>query len=79
MPMRLKVLYLCLLVVFFVSLKATAKGDPEAGATKVMMCAGCHGTDGNSLVAAFPKLSGLGENYLYQQLRHVVTFLFDAC
>ncbi len=71
MPMRLKVLYLCLLVVFFVSLKATAKGDPEAGATKVMMCAGCHGTDGNSLVAAFPKLSGLGEKYLYQQLRHV--------
>jgi cytochrome c553 len=37
-----------------------AAGDAGAGKNKVMMCAGCHGIDGNSMVSAFPKLAGLG-------------------
>jgi len=48
-----------------------AAGDANAGKSKVMMCAGCHGVDGNSMVPAFPKLAGLGEKYMTQQLRMV--------
>lgn len=47
------------------------KGDPEAGAGKVAVCGACHGADGNSLVPMFPKLAGLGEKYLLQQLQHI--------
>ena len=48
-----------------------ADGDPEAGKAKVTACIGCHGVDGNSAVPMWPKLAGLGEKYLYQQLMHV--------
>lgn len=47
------------------------KGDPAAGAQKVAICSACHGADGNSLVPAFPKLAGLGEKYLLQQMQHI--------
>ena len=47
---------------------AAKVGDAKAGANKVIVCAGCHGTDGNSPAPAFPKIAGLGENYLYKQL-----------
>lgn len=49
--------------------QALAAGDAAAGESKVAMCSGCHGSDGNSMVAAFPKLAGLGEKYMTQQLR----------
>ncbi len=47
------------------------KGDPAAGEQKAAMCAACHGADGNSMVAAFPKLAGLGEKYLLQQMQYI--------
>lgn len=50
---------------------AQAAGDAEAGQTKVAVCAGCHGTDGNSAVPNFPKLAGLGEKYLFNQLKDI--------
>lgn len=53
--------------------QALASGDAAAGESKVASCAGCHGSDGNSMVASFPKLAGLGENYLIRQLRHIKT------
>ena len=53
--------------------QALASGDAAAGESKVASCAGCHGSDGNSMVASFPKLAGLGENYLVRQLRHIKT------
>lgn len=46
-------------------------GDAEAGAGKVAMCAACHGPDGNSPSADFPKIAGLGEKYLYKQLNDI--------
>lgn len=46
-------------------------GDAEAGAGKVAMCAACHGPDGNSITPDFPKLAGIGEKYLYKQLKDV--------
>ena len=47
------------------------KGDPEAGAELVGSCTACHGTDGNSLAPAFPKIAGLGERYLLKQMKDV--------
>lgn len=45
-----------------------AKGDPEAGKAKSMVCAACHGNDGNSLISLNPKIAGQHENYLFKQL-----------
>lgn len=53
---------------------ATAQGDAEAGADKVAVCSACHGADGNSPSSAFPKLAGLGENYLFKQLEDIRTW-----
>jgi cytochrome c553 len=61
---------ICLLVTFTAN-QALAVGDAAAGESKVAMCAGCHGSDGNSVVASFPKLAGIGEKYITQQLRMV--------
>ena len=50
---------------------AFSSGDATAGESKVIMCAGCHGGDGNSVVPSFPKLAGQGEKYLTKQLKDV--------
>jgi cytochrome c553 len=58
-------------VVLGVSLTAMAHGagDPEAGKANAQVCAACHGAGGaKPIVASYPKLSGLGEKYLHQQL-----------
>ncbi len=47
---------------------AHAAGDAAAGEKKIAVCAGCHGMDGNSAVANFPKLAGQGEKYLIKQM-----------
>ncbi|WP_150911362.1 c-type cytochrome [Marinobacter halotolerans] len=59
-------------VVLGVSLTAMAHGagDPEAGEANAQVCAGCHGAGGAKPIAPdYPKLSNLGEKYLYQQLK----------
>ena len=43
-------------------------GDAAAGSVKSAMCAGCHMPDGNSVVDIFPKLAGMGEQYIVKQL-----------
>ncbi|MCH9691267.1 MAG: cytochrome c4 [Gammaproteobacteria bacterium] len=48
-----------------------AAGDAQAGQAKATACAACHNTDGNSLASTFPKIAGLGEKYLYKQLRDI--------
>ena len=67
---------LCLVVAIFSGLLAAgltgsvyAGGDATAGKDKSLVCAGCHGTDGNSLAPNFPKLAGQHENYLIKQLK----------
>ncbi len=45
-----------------------AAGNAAAGKSKAMMCAACHGADGNSPSDMFPKLAGQGEAYLVKQL-----------
>lgn len=48
---------------------AQAAGDAAAGQAKAAMCAACHGTDGNSVAANFPKLAGQHESYIIKQLQ----------
>ncbi len=48
---------------------AHAKGNYEAGKAKSASCAACHGADGVSTVASFPKLAGQHRDYLYQALK----------
>lgn len=47
---------------------AIAGGDAAAGESKSTSCTSCHGTDGNSLAAAFPKIAGQHADYIVKQL-----------
>jgi cytochrome c553 len=47
---------------------AQAAGDAAAGQIKSAVCAGCHGVDGNSMAANFPKIAGQHQAYLVKQL-----------
>ena len=44
-------------------------GDPVAGEAKSKPCAVCHGADGNSATADFPRLAGQHADYLVKSLR----------
>ena len=46
-------------------------GDAAAGEAQTMVCAACHGADGNSAAPTFPKLAGQGQKYLYKQLQDI--------
>jgi len=48
---------------------AAAQGDPAAGKQKAIVCAACHGADGNSPAGQFPNLAGQTNRYLYLQLK----------
>lgn len=51
--------------------KATPKGDAAKGqAIASTVCVGCHAADGNSTVAANPKLAGQHAEYLFKQMRN---------
>ncbi len=64
-----KLLVLSISLAFsIVSSTSLAEGNVSAGKAKAASCAGCHGEDGNSMVAIFPKLAGQHEGYLTQQL-----------
>ena len=52
-----------------VSLPTHAKGNYDAGKAKSTVCASCHGADGVSTIASFPKLAGQHRDYLYQALQ----------
>lgn len=47
---------------------AIAAGDAGKGETLAAPCAACHGQDGNSAAAAFPKLAGQNQKYMLKQL-----------
>jgi cytochrome c553 len=50
---------------------ASAKpGDATAGQTKAAACGACHGMDGNSTDAQYPKLAGQHEMYIAHQLHN---------
>jgi len=48
---------------------AHGAGNPQAGEQKAAVCTSCHGPGGQKpIMAIYPKLSGLGEKYLYRQM-----------
>jgi cytochrome c553 len=64
------------LLIFSISLVLTsaasilhAEGNSHEGKQKAASCASCHGDDGNSMVATFPKLAQQHSSYLERQLR----------
>ncbi|CAH0992952.1 Cytochrome c4 [Sinobacterium norvegicum] len=48
-----------------------AAGDAAAGKDKALTCSACHGADGNSAMAMYPKLAGQGEKYLLKQMSDI--------
>ena len=48
---------------------AAHAGNPAAGKEKSRTCAACHGPDGNSAAADFPKLAGQHYDYLVKTLQ----------
>ncbi len=48
---------------------AWAGGDPAEGKAKSAPCAACHGADGNSQIAANPKLAGQHASYIVRALK----------
>ena len=48
---------------------ATADGDVEQGRSKAVMCAACHGKEGETINPAFPQLAGQNAGYLAIQLQ----------
>ncbi len=52
------------------SLESRAQqGSAEAGQTKSVTCAACHGVDGNSVTPIWPSLAGQHANYTARQLQ----------
>nr|VFJ43805.1 MAG: Cytochrome c553 [Candidatus Kentron sp. DK]VFJ49650.1 MAG: Cytochrome c553 [Candidatus Kentron sp. DK] len=77
----MKKLFLTPLLILFVSISVqAAETDPtdasgggadaaDATQERLKLCAGCHGMDGNSQFATFPKLAGQHAPYLLKQLK----------
>lgn len=59
---------LTLVSAFLWATSVMAAGDVAAGKQKSAACAACHGVDGNSSNAEWPKLAGQNPQYLYKQL-----------
>lgn len=57
------------MMMFFATSGAALAGDAVAGKTKSAACGGCHGVDGNSPVAMYPKLAGQNEAYITKQVK----------
>ena len=45
-------------------------GNVQAGKAKAAVCGACHGMDGNSTDAQYPKLAGQNEEYIVRQLHN---------
>ena len=57
------------IVLAMVVVNAQAAGDAAAGKTKSATCLACHGADGNSANAVWPKLAGQHPSYIKKQLQ----------
>jgi cytochrome c553 len=48
--------------------EAPVLGNAKDGEIKAAVCGACHGTDGNSADAMYPKIAGQNESYIVRQL-----------
>ncbi len=58
-----------IIAIAFTSINIFASTDVAKGKAIAAACVACHGAQGNSVVATFPKLAGQGEGYLLKQLQ----------
>lgn len=52
-----------------VSMGAVAEGDAATGQAKAVICAACHGADGNSIMPQWPNLAGQHPAYILRQFK----------
>jgi len=62
---------ICVLGLVLGLASGAAAGSPAAGKSKTLVCSACHGADGNSAAATFPKLAGQNEKYLVKQMEDI--------
>ena len=72
--MRIKLARICALaglalVVIQAQAASLVDGDAEAGESKSLTCAACHGANGNSMAPLWPNVAGQGAKYTVQQLK----------
>ncbi len=60
---------LALILSLLASCSVWAHGSIEAGKAKSQTCVACHGADGNSQLAMYPKLAGQHAKYIEKQLK----------
>ena len=65
----MKKLFIASVALFFATSGVALAGNAEAGKTKSAACGGCHGFDGNSPIATYPKLAGQNEAYITKQVK----------
>ncbi|HQU15590.1 MAG: hypothetical protein B7Z66_10985 [Chromatiales bacterium 21-64-14] len=65
----------CTAVLFIATFSAQifADGNAAAGQQKAVMCAACHGKDGNSTNPQYPRLAGQYQGYIVQALTEYQT------
>ena len=56
-----------------IDLSKSTWGDAVAGQSKASTCAACHGADGNSSDAMYPRIAGQAERYSAQQMALIAT------
>ena len=71
--MRLSQRLIKLVLLLVISPAFAMEGDAERGSKLVMLCAACHGQDGNSLVGTFPNIAGQNDRYLVKQMSDMKT------
>lgn len=57
---------------------AEGQGNPKDGKAKAVVCAACHGIDGNSMIDMYPKIAGQHQSYLKKQLHDFKTAMQTA-
>jgi len=60
---------LALILSLLASCSVWAQGSIEAGKAKSQTCVACHGADGNSQLAMYPKIAGQHAKYIEKQLK----------
>jgi cytochrome c553 len=63
-----KILLTLLLSLGALNTASAVEGNADDGKNKSAVCAACHGVDGNSPVAIYPKLAGQSAAYIAKQL-----------
>jgi len=64
------ILFICLIFITILALDAFGQtGDAEAGKSRSVVCAVCHGADGNSSNPVWPNLAGQHVQYLIKSMK----------